>query len=108
MAIQDFTCDTFPGDIGWIAITLYLEQGEIASSQSLLDPQLAHSQMADSSNAASSAYADGRGRVGVHADFHAEAEVQSPGLDSKRFGCALHQAVRFGFRGTEGHRALCA
>ena len=44
----------------------------------------------------------------MHADFHAEAEVQSPGLDSKRFGCALHQAVQFGFCGAEGHRALCA
>ena len=32
VAIQDFTGDTFREDVGWIAITLHLEQGEISAS----------------------------------------------------------------------------
>ena len=32
VAIQDFTGDTFREDVGWIAITLHPEQGEISAS----------------------------------------------------------------------------
>ena len=43
----------------------------------------------------------------MHADFHAEAEVESPGLDAECICGAFDQAVQFGFSGTEGNRALC-
>ena len=38
VAIQELTADTFREYVGWILVTLYLENGEIAASQAFLDP----------------------------------------------------------------------
>ena len=100
MSVQDLAGYRFGQDVGGIAITLHFKQSEIAAAQSLLDPQLAHSQVAHSPNAASPAYADGRGGVGVHSDGHGEAEVAPPCLNAEGLNGALHQSFKLGLCGT--------
>ena len=108
VAVQDLPRNAFRKQIRRVFITLDFEEGEVATPQALLDPKLAHCQVANTPDAASATYANGRGRVGMHADHHAEAEIQSPGLDAKCLCGAFDQAVQLGFRGAEGHCTLRA
>ena len=74
MVVEDLPGNSLREQIRRVLVTLYFEEGKIATPQALLDPKLAHRQVSHASDAAAATDSNCCGRVRMHTDLHAEAE----------------------------------
>jgi hypothetical protein len=82
--------------VRWVLISAHLEELKGAVSEMILNPQLAHCQVADSPNAAPPADAYRGAGVGMDRQGQRHPEVCGQGLSAQAFGNSLHDAPKLG------------
>ena len=74
-----------------------LKEGKRALTKTLLYPQLAYCQVADSPNAAATADADRSSTVSEYLKLKGKVEITAERLKAKALAAAFHQSSKFGF-----------
>ena len=97
MCFENGSFDMFGAHVSRILGSWYVLQREGAALQFILDPEVAHIQMANATKASTSHDAYGRGGIGENLQSDGVAEVFRHALEAQGLCCTTDNPYEFGF-----------